>query len=60
MRRIKGFITGYGGANSYMSIRANELGLHATSAACEEKYQLWLSAKRPVNDCVNCRMEVKS
>lgn len=55
---IAGLITCYGGANSHMAIRANELGLPAIIGAGEVKYQLWSAAKRLEIDCANCRVEV--
>ena len=55
---IAGLITCYGGANSHMAIRANELGLPAIIGAGEVKYHLWSSSKRLEIDCANCRVEV--
>lgn len=55
---IAGLITCYGGANSHMAIRANELGLPAIIGAGEVKYHLWSAAKRLEIDCANCRVEV--
>lgn len=57
---IAGLITCYGGANSHMAIRANELGLPSVIGAGEVKYQLWAGAKRLELDCANCRVEVLS
>ncbi len=57
---IAGLITCYGGANSHMAIRANELGLPAVIGAGVSKYQLWSSAQRLDLDCANCRVEVIS
>ena len=37
-RKIAGFITAYGGANSHMAIRAGELGLPAVIGAGEKKF----------------------
>lgn len=55
---IAGLITCYGGANSHMAIRANELGLPSIIGAGEVKYHLWSSSKRLEIDCANCRVEV--
>jgi phosphohistidine swiveling domain-containing protein len=56
--RIAGFITAYGGANSHMAIRANELGLPAVIGAGEALFQRWSSASRLRVDCANRRVEV--
>ena len=57
---IAGLITCYGGANSHMAIRANELGLPAIIGAGESRYQLWSGAQRLDIDCANCKVEVIS
>src|SRR5690606_20437441 len=57
---IAGLITCYGGANSHMAIRANELGLPAIIGAGEVKYALWSASKRLDIDCANCKVEVIS
>ena len=57
---IAGLITCYGGANSHMAIRANELGLPAIIGAGEVKYALWSGSKRIDIDCANCKVEVLS
>jgi len=57
---IAGLITCYGGANSHMAIRANELGLPAVIGAGESKYGTWSGAKRLDMDCANCKVEVIS
>ena len=57
---IAGLITCYGGANSHMAIRANELGLPAIIGAGESRYQLWAGAQRLDIDCANCKVEVIS
>lgn len=57
---IAGLITCYGGANSHMAIRANELGLPAIIGAGESKYQLWSNSRRLDIDCANCKVEVIS
>jgi len=57
---IAGLITCYGGANSHMAIRANELGLPSIIGAGEVKYALWSASKRLDIDCANCKVEVIS
>jgi phosphohistidine swiveling domain-containing protein len=42
---IIGLITEYGGCNSHMAIRANELGIAAVIGAGELKYRSWSQAK---------------
>ncbi len=56
--RIAGFITAYGGINSHMAIRANELGLPAVIGAGEILYRQWASAQMLRIDCANRRVEV--
>ncbi len=56
--RIAGFITAYGGTNSHMAIRANELGLPAVIGAGEMLYRQWAAAKMLRIDCANRRVEV--
>jgi glutamine kinase len=57
---IAGLITCYGGANSHMAIRSNELGLPAVIGAGELRYNLWSGARRLDIDCANCKVEVIS
>lgn len=57
---IAGLITCYGGANSHMAIRANELGLPSIIGAGEVKYAIWSTSKRLDIDCANCKVEVIS
>ena len=45
---VAGFITMYGGYNSHMAIRANELGIPAVIGAGESLYRTW----RPRSSCV--------
>ena len=52
-RRIAGFVTAYGGANSHMAIRASELGLPAVIGAGEPLYERWVQARRLQIDCLN-------
>ncbi len=56
--RIAGFITAYGGSNSHMAIRANELGLPAVIGAGELLYRRWAAAQTLRIDCANRRVEV--
>lgn len=55
---IAGLITCYGGANSHMAIRSNELGIPAIIGAGESNYQLWSRSRRLDLDCANCKVEV--
>jgi glutamine kinase len=52
-RGISGFITQFGGANSHMAIRANELGIPAVIGAGEELYRRWICARKLSVDCTN-------
>jgi len=52
-RGICGFVTQFGGANSHMAIRANELGIPAVIGAGETLYQLWRRARKISLDCSN-------
>jgi len=56
--RIAGLVTAYGGANSHMAIRANELGLPAVIGAGEMHFQRWSTARRLLVDCANRTVEV--
>lgn len=56
--QIAGFITAYGGTNSHMAIRANELGLPAVIGAGEVLYRKWAAAEILRVDCANRRVEV--
>ncbi|SMC23427.1 Pyruvate phosphate dikinase, PEP/pyruvate binding domain [Andreprevotia lacus DSM 23236] len=55
---IAGFITAYGGVNSHMAIRANELGLPAVIGSGEVLYGKWSAARMLNIDCANRRVEV--
>ncbi|TVQ64923.1 MAG: phosphoenolpyruvate synthase, partial [Balneolaceae bacterium] len=55
---VAGLITCYGGANSHMAIRANELGIPAVIGAGESNYQLWSASRRLELNCANRRVEV--
>jgi phosphohistidine swiveling domain-containing protein len=55
---IAGFVTAYGGVNSHMAIRANELGLPAVIGAGEALYNAWSHAAQLRIDCANRKVEV--
>lgn len=57
---IAGLVTAYGGANSHMAIRANELGLPAVIGAGEMLYARWSGARALSIDCASRRVEVLS
>ena len=57
---IAGLVTAYGGVNSHMSIRANELGLPSVIGAGETLFKQWSKANRIHIDCANRRVEVLS
>lgn len=57
-RGVAGLVTAYGGANSHMAIRANELGVPAVVGAGEGLYQVWSSAAVLDVDCANRKVEV--
>ena len=52
-RGIAGFITCYGGANSHMVIRANELNLPAAVGVGEKKFNMLKRQTKIVLDCRN-------
>ena len=57
-KRISGFITMYGGANSHMAIRAAELGIPAVIGAGEVLYRQWSMAKSIEIDCANKQVHI--
>ena len=57
-RRIAGFVTAYGGANSHMAVRAGELGLPAVIGAGEPLYHTWARARRLRIDCLNRQVQI--
>lgn len=58
--RIAGLVTAYGGVNSHMAIRANELGLAAVIGAGDALFSQWSQARRLHIDCAGRRVEVLS
>lgn len=57
---IAGLVTAYGGVNSHMAIRANELGLPAVIGAGDILFRQWSQAQRLHIDCAGRRVEVLS
>jgi glutamine kinase len=55
-RDISGFVTQFGGANSHMAIRANELGIPAVIGAGEGLFRRWQTARKLCLDCTNQRV----
>ncbi|GHU39667.1 hypothetical protein FACS1894190_05330 [Spirochaetia bacterium] len=55
---ILGFITAYGGANSHMAIRANELGLPAIIGIGQKEFDRLSHVKKIHIDCANKKFEV--
>ncbi|MCB1562215.1 MAG: phosphoenolpyruvate synthase [Alphaproteobacteria bacterium] len=58
--KIGGLVTAYGGANSHMAIRANELNLPAVIGAGEVLYERWAKAQKIHIDCACRRVEILS
>lgn len=57
-RNIAGFITAYGGANSHMAVRANELGLPAVIGCGNVLFDRWQQARMLRLDCLNRQVTV--
>ena len=57
-RGISGFVTEFGGVNSHMAIRANELGMPAVIGAGEALFQRWGAAGKICLDCANQQVQV--
>lgn len=55
-RGIAGFVTMYGGTNSHMAIRANELGIPAVIGAGESLFKKWLKGNVIELDCAGKRV----
>ena len=55
---ISGFITMYGGVNSHMAIRAQELGIPAVIGAGELLYKRWEKAHTLSIDCANKQVQI--
>ena len=56
--KIKGLITKFGGINSHMSIRCNELNLPAAIGIGEKKYREVIVSKKILLDCENNMLNV--
>ncbi|MGP0076527.1 MAG: adenylyl-sulfate kinase [Bryobacteraceae bacterium] len=59
-RGIAGFVTQFGGVNSHMAIRANELAMPAVIGAGETLFGRWKSADKLCLDCGNQQVQVIS
>ena len=57
-KSIAGLVTAYGGTNSHMAIRANELGIPAIIGVGEKLYNHLVKAKKLHIDCTNNYVEV--
>jgi adenylylsulfate kinase-like enzyme/phosphohistidine swiveling domain-containing protein len=57
-RRISGFVTQFGGANSHMAIRAGELGIPAVIGAGEALFRQWQTARKLCLDCGNQKVSL--
>ena len=55
---VSGLITAWGGANSHMAIRANEMGIPAVIGAGESNYQIWSEANLLYLDCAGRHVEI--
>ncbi len=59
-RGIAGFVTQFGGVNSHMAIRANELSMPAVIGAGETLFSRWKQASKICLDCGNQQVQVIS
>jgi len=59
-QKIKGLITKYGGVNSHMSIRCEELQVPAIIGFGEDNYLKILKKKKIFYDCKNQKIGIKS
>jgi len=57
-RKIAGFVTMFGGANSHMAIRASELGIPAVIGAGKVLYDKWSAADFIKIDCANKKVYI--
>lgn len=57
-RGIAAFVTQFGGVNSHMAIRANELAIPAVIGAGETLFKHWKSASKLCLDCGNQQVQV--
>lgn len=57
---ILGFVTAYGGANSHMAIRANELGIPAVIGVGQQLFEGLQECSLLQIDCSNKKMEILS
>ena len=58
-KKIKGLITKYGGVNSHMSIRCEELQIPAIIGFGEDNYRQILTKKKLFFDCKNQKIGIK-
>ena len=59
-KKIGGLVTKYGGANSHMAIRANELGIPSVIGAGEQFYDFWIKYNFLSIDCSKKKVEILS
>lgn len=59
-KKIGGFLTAYGGANSHMAVRANELGIPAAIGVGEANFDLYRRSHAIDLDCANRRIIIVS
>ncbi|WP_214414769.1 PEP-utilizing enzyme [Sphaerisporangium fuscum] len=57
-RGVAGLVTAYGGVNSHMAIRAQELGIPAVIGTGESRYRRWMAARALEIDCANKLVKV--
>jgi hypothetical protein len=58
-KKIAGFITCYGGANSHMAVRAKELNIPAAIGVGLQTYQKLQLSRSVYLDCINKRIEMQ-
>ena len=59
-KKILALVTKYGGANSHMAIRANELGIPAVIGSGDQYYDFWIKFNYLSIDCSKKKVEVVS